>query len=74
LDIDFRDIDNDSTNNDGIYALAFHKSAAALITATSIKTEIDYKPEYQGTLVVGSHVMGAAALRRQSACIITADD
>ncbi len=65
--------DTSPAGSDPIMALCFHKSAAGLATATDIRTEIEYKPEYQGHLVIGSHVMGAAAVRRQSAVIIAGD-
>jgi hypothetical protein len=74
LDVNFADIDDDATAGDKVMAMCFHKSAAALATAMDIRTEIDYKPEYQGHLIIGSHVMGAAALRRQSAVLICGDE
>jgi hypothetical protein len=74
LDVNFANIDDDATAGDKVMAMCFHKSAAALATAMDIRTEIDYKPEYQGHLIIGSHVMGAAALRRQSAVLICGDE
>ena len=73
LDVNFANIDG-ATTDGKVMAMCFHKSAAALATAMDIRTEIDYKPEYQGHLIIGSHVMGAAALRRQSAVLICGDD
>lgn len=74
LDFDPTDIVSSSGNSGQLWGVAFHKSAAACAKAMDIATTVDYKSEYLAHLITASNVMGTAALRRQSAVIIAADD
>jgi len=74
LDFDPQNIQSGAGNAGQLWGLCFHKGAAAVAKGMDMRTEVEYKTEYQGTLILASNVMGAAALRRQSAVIIAADD
>ena len=74
MDFDPTDIVSSSGNSGQLWGVAFHKSAAACAKAMDIATTVDYKSEYLAHLIKASNVMGTAALRRQSAVIIAADD
>jgi len=76
LDFDATDIDAGMGEGLGagqLWGMCFHKSAAACVKAMDMRTEVEWKPEYQANLMLASSVFGTAALRRQSAVIIAAD-
>ena len=67
-------MEDGSGNNGQLWGMCFHKSAAACAMAQDVRTEVEWKPEYQATFMLASQVMGCAALRRQSSVLLCAND